>query len=142
MNDAKTDAKSRIQNRFRKQTGLIIDVPKQGSGNSNDGNTARRCFADPELTASVTGIDVYLITRFSVILQTIVSGCSVDAVKFGEYAFSTAEVYLALYPWYYMPASVHKMLLHGASVIREALIPIGDLSEEAQEAKIIPQIFF
>jgi hypothetical protein len=64
-NDAKADAKSRIQNAFRKQTGLIIDVPKQGSGNSNDGNTARRFFADPEMTASITGIDVNLIKRFS-----------------------------------------------------------------------------
>jgi hypothetical protein len=36
--------KLRIQTEFRKKLGLIIDVPKQNSGNSNDGNTARRFF--------------------------------------------------------------------------------------------------
>jgi hypothetical protein len=51
------------------------------------------------LTAGITRIDVNLITRFSVILQTIVGGCFVDAEKFGEFEFSTAEVYVSLYPW-------------------------------------------
>jgi hypothetical protein len=82
--DARADAKTRIQNAFRTQTGLIIDVPKQGSGNSNDGNTARRFFADPELTAGITGIDVNLITIFAFIY-------SLDAEKFGDYAFCIAR---------------------------------------------------
>nr|XP_022912276.1 probable ATP-dependent RNA helicase ddx56 [Onthophagus taurus] len=34
-----------------------------------------------------------------------------------------------------MPTSVHKILIHGAAVIKESLLPIGELSEEAQEAK-------
>jgi hypothetical protein len=34
-----------------------------------------------------------------------------------------------------MPTSVHKILVHGASIIRAALFPIGELSEEAQEAR-------
>lgn len=34
-----------------------------------------------------------------------------------------------------MPTSVHKILIHGASVIEHAILPIGELSEEAQEAK-------
>lgn len=34
-----------------------------------------------------------------------------------------------------MPASVHKILLHGSSVISAALLPIGQMSEEAQEAR-------
>nr|XP_022906380.1 glutamic acid-rich protein-like [Onthophagus taurus] len=33
-----------------------------------------------------------------------------------------------------MPTSVHKILIHGSAVIKEALLPIGELSEEAQEA--------
>jgi len=33
-----------IQQRFRSETGLLIDVGKQGHGTTNDGNTARRFF--------------------------------------------------------------------------------------------------
>ena len=39
------------------------------------------------------------------------------------------------YPWYYMPPSVHKILIHGAEIITHAVLPIGQLGEEAQEAK-------
>ena len=35
----------------------------------------------------------------------------------------------------YMPASVHKILIHGARVIDAAILPIGQLSKEAQEAR-------
>lgn len=38
------------------------------------------------------------------------------------------------YTWYYMPVSVHKVLMHGAPVITAAILPIGQLSEEAQES--------
>jgi hypothetical protein len=33
-----------------------------------------------------------------------------------------------------MPASVHKLLLHGGDIIEHAIVPIGQLSEDAQEA--------
>jgi hypothetical protein len=34
-----------------------------------------------------------------------------------------------------MPPSVHKVLIHGSEVIKTAALPIGQFSEEAQEAK-------
>jgi len=34
-----------------------------------------------------------------------------------------------------MPPSVHKILCHGSSIAASFMIPIGQLSEEAQEAK-------
>lgn len=34
-----------------------------------------------------------------------------------------------------MPITVHKVLFHGCDLIREAILPIGQLSEEAQEAR-------
>ena len=37
--------------------------------------------------------------------------------------------------FYYMPPSVHKILLHGESIIKHfAVLPIGQLSEDAQES--------
>ncbi|KAG8223107.1 hypothetical protein J437_LFUL002055 [Ladona fulva] len=46
--------KELIQKSFRQKMGLIVDVPKPGYGTSNDGNTARRFFADPKLSLEVT----------------------------------------------------------------------------------------
>lgn len=34
-----------------------------------------------------------------------------------------------------MPATVHKILVHGAAIIKSSIIPIGQMSEEASEAK-------
>lgn len=47
----------------------------------------------------------------------------------------TAKLYVQLYPWYPMTPTVHKILIHGATVIENALLPIGQLSEEAAEAR-------
>lgn len=131
------DAKKKtVQDRFKSELGLLIDVVKQGHGTTNDGNTARRFFEDPEKSADITGLDAELIRRFAVILQAITSGEHVDTVKFKEYAYKTAERYVSLYNWYYMSATVHKVLLHGADIITcNAIIPIGDLSEEASESR-------
>ena len=34
-----------------------------------------------------------------------------------------------------MPPTVHKILIHGPTVVRTSIIPIGQSSEEAQEAR-------
>ena len=47
----------------------------------------------------------------------------------------TAELYVSLYSWYNMPASVHKILVHGADIINGLELPIGTYSEEAQETR-------
>ncbi len=49
---------------FKEVMGLRVDFVKQGSGTSNDGNTARRFFENPEVTASITLVDETLINRF------------------------------------------------------------------------------
>lgn len=63
--------------------GLIVDVPKQGSGTSNDGNTARRFFCDPQLTAEITGISEELIQRLHTIQQAITCGYKINVLKSG-----------------------------------------------------------
>lgn len=130
------EAKERIQQEFRRRTGLFVDYPRQGSGSSNDGNTARRFFRDPQLASEITGIDQRLIERFGIILQVLACGLPIDATKFDVYAKETARLFVQLYGWFYMPSSVHKILLHGAGIINHySLIPIGLLSEEAQESR-------
>lgn len=40
--DLELAAKQKIQDRFKIETGLLIDIPKSNYGNTNDGNTSRR----------------------------------------------------------------------------------------------------
>ena len=127
--------KEEIQTQFRIKLGLIVDRPKPGYGSSNDVNTARRFFQNAAISAEITGVDEKLIHRFHVILQVISSGFDIDDEKFKDYCVNTAHLFVALYPWYYMPTSVHKLLIHGAEIVKYALLPIGQLSEDAQESR-------
>nr|CAI5842224.1 unnamed protein product [Callosobruchus analis] len=95
--------------------GLIVDKPKPGYGNTSDGNTARRFFRNIEISAAITGLDVNLIKKIHILLRALSSGYNINIER-------------------YMPVTVHKILVHSADVIKSALLPIGQLSEEAQEA--------
>lgn len=129
------ERKTDIQRKFKIEMGLNIDKPRSsGCGTSNDGNTARRFFRDAEKSSEITGIDFNVLQRCAAILQVIASGKSINTYKFEEYCLETAHRLITLYPWYYLPASVHKILIHGAEIIKNFVIPIGQLSEEAQES--------
>lgn len=110
-------------------------MPKQGFGSTNDGNTARKFFKNYKISAEITGIDENIIFRFYVILQTLSCGQNLNIKMFEKYCLETAELYVNLYSWYYMPPSVHKVLLHGSSIAKSFTLPIGLLSEEAQESR-------
>lgn len=127
--------KTQIQKEFKAKTGLKIDYVLQGKGSSNDGNTARRFFRNYKETAAITGFDVVLLKRFAVILQTMASGKEINIDAFSSYARDTAAMYVQRYPWYYMPVTVHKILIHGSDVMQHAVVPIGQLSEEVQESR-------
>lgn len=134
----KTSVKQRklhIHNRFKEDMGLIVDRPKSGFGSTNDGNTARRFFANAEKSADITGLDKNIISRFGIILQALSSGHEINIDEFEKYIRETKEMYLRLYPWYYMPVTVHKLLMHSVAIINSIVLPIGQLSEEAQEAR-------
>ena len=128
------DEKTRIYKELKKDLGLNVDRPAQGSGTTNDGNTARRFFANSETVSKVTGVDNELIHRLSVILRALNSGFYIDSCKYEAYAKETAYLFTQLYNWYYMPVSVHKMLMHGKQVIDTLCISIGHASEEGLEA--------
>ena len=55
--------KQTIQNECRERLSLVIDMPKQGFGTSNTGNTARRVLEHAEEFADITGLDVEVIVR-------------------------------------------------------------------------------
>lgn len=128
-------AKKRIQDEFREKMGLVIDKPRAGgSGTSNDGNTARKFFKNSAVSAEITGLDKELIDRCRTILECLGSSYMIKKTKFKEFALITARKLVETYPWYYLPPSVHKVLIHGETVIDYALASIGQLSEEAAES--------
>ena len=63
------------------------------------------------------------------------SGYMVNVDAFTTYALETAQIYVRLYNWYWMPPAVHKVLLHGGDILRRFSLPISMFSEEAQESK-------
>ena len=44
-------------------------------------------------------------------------------------------IFIQKYPCYYLPNCVYEVLLHGAEIIKHAIMPIGKLGEEAREMK-------
>ncbi|KAH9636834.1 hypothetical protein HF086_017077 [Spodoptera exigua] len=84
--------KSAIQQAFKKECGLLINVVKQGVGTTNDGNTARRFFRDAETTARITGIDKDLIES---IHKLLVHGSDIikhfGAIPIGKLSEEVAE---------------------------------------------------
>lgn len=129
------EKKKEIQFRLWNELGIKVDKVVQGRGTSNTGNVARRFFRNTEKVAEITGINLNLLNRFSTILTVITScGYEINSAKFENYAIETAELYVKHYNWYRMPPSIHKILIHGSLIIKNALVPIGQLSEEAQEA--------
>lgn len=133
--EQRESAKRKIQEEFKQKLGLLIDIVKHGVGSINDGNTARRFFSDIDTTAEITGLNKELIKRFAIILQAISCGETVDAKKFEKFATDTARLFVHCYGWYNMPASIHRLLIHGEKIISNFSIPIGQLSEEASEAR-------
>lgn len=129
------EKKKQVQKKFRSELGLLVDMPKQQTGTTNDGNTARKFFRNPEKSAEITGVNVELIKRLHVILECINSGFHINVNKFHEFAKQTRDLYIKEYSWYPMPVSVHKILFHGKEIIASCILPIGQLSEEAQEAR-------
>ncbi|KAJ8892429.1 hypothetical protein PR048_005009 [Dryococelus australis] len=62
-------------------------------------------------------------------------GYDIDTEGFRKYAFETAQIYVKRFIWFYMPTSVHKNLIHGSDVMDDMILPIGQLSEDVQEAR-------
>lgn len=128
------EEQKRIQKELKKEMGLNVDMPAQGTGTTNNGNTARKFFANPQVVSNITGVSSDLIYRISVLLRALNSGHDINSAKYNEYAKMTAKQFVDLYPWFYMPVSLHKMLMHGAQIIEELCVPVGHASEEGMEA--------
>ena len=69
------------------------------------------------------------------VLQAISSCLPLSPEALTAYCNETAELYVQHYPWYPMPTTLHRLLVHSAAVVQQCLMPIGMMSEEAAEAR-------
>lgn len=120
---------------IKKQNGIISRHSQAWLWNHQWWQYCEPFFEHPEKAAAITGIDENLTKRFGIILQTGFFRYAVEAAKFREYTVTTARMYLDRYPWYNIPSSVNKLLIHEPDIIQSAVLPIGMNSEEALEAR-------
>ncbi|GBO16238.1 hypothetical protein AVEN_60454-1 [Araneus ventricosus] len=88
------DTKKDIQKKFKDELGLFVDIPKQGFGTLNYGNTVRRFFSETETASRITGVNLEFIKRLKVLLEAITSGYHIDEKKFQAYAYETTRLLL------------------------------------------------
>lgn len=115
---------------------LKVDQPKTGGfGNTNDGNTARRAFADHAIFSEIVDIDVELIYSLKIILITICCQFPLNTQKFQAFCHNTAQMIQIKYPWLPMTATVHKVLIHSREIVENTLLPVGCFGEDAAESR-------
>lgn len=128
--------KQLLQEKFWQEMGLNVDKPNaNGSGNTNDGNTARRAFSNSIVLSSISGIDYEIIRRFHIILIAISCEYALNSDKFKDFCADTFTMYMEKYFWYPMSPTVHKVLVHGYQIMDCCVLPVGCLGESASEAR-------
>ena len=125
--------KNLIKSKFREKLSLIVDQPKVGFGNSNDGNTPSS-FENSEIFSEITRVDIEFIKRMHIVLNTISCGYHIYTDQLEVYCTDTVKIIVNKYGWYIMPPSVHKILIHGCSISKQFDLLIAQYSEEAQES--------
>lgn len=68
-------------------------------------------------------------------MSTINSKKEVDKERFEKYTNETLTLINKLYPWRPITPTVHKVLAHTREIMDHNILPLGELTEEAQEAK-------
>ena len=68
-------------------------------------------------------------------MKAVASGYNLDISKFKEFCDETFLYIMKHYPWYVMPPTVHKLLVHGFVIADYFDLPLGAYSEEALEAQ-------
>ena len=102
-----------MQQRFWETISLLVNKLKpNSSGSTNNWNTAQCAFSQPELFARITNVDQSLIHNFKIILISLTCQQVLDLEKFDTFCFDTANLYTMKYPWFCMPATIHKVLIH------------------------------
>ncbi|KAL4711480.1 hypothetical protein ACJJTC_000496 [Scirpophaga incertulas] len=77
----------------------------------------------------------WLLDDLHVVLTVLSSDLPIDDQSFGDFCEHIAYKYVASYLWHPMTVTLHKILIHGAEIIKSTTLPIGMLSEQASESR-------
>ncbi|XP_062543340.1 uncharacterized protein LOC134210917 [Armigeres subalbatus] len=136
LKEAYLKRKQLIQKRLYDSFGVRVDQPRQGgAGSSTTGNICRRAFSNPNLLSEALNVNEELIHRLWNILIAINCQEPINPEKLDSYCKATYRLYLQLYDWYKIPATVHKVLAHAGDIIIHSPAPLGMLAEEAAECQ-------
>ena len=127
--------KEEVRKEFLDKLSLRVDMPCSKGGNCNSGNVARRAFANESIFSEITGIPTSIIQGFGVLWSAIRSGHRIDAERFEAKCNSLLDLFFASpeVNWYGLSPSAHKLLVHGADIIRHSILPVGILAEDPAE---------
>ena len=134
--DAMTRHKDFVKNEVRNKLGVTVDQVRPGYGNTNTGNVAKKCFMNPHTFATCLGIDLELVQKMSNLLRMISSMQPQAPSKFAEEAEKFYALYKKKYAWKNLTPTIHKLIVHGAQIIEESILPIGRLCEDPIETCI------
>ena len=112
--------KAEIPWKFWAELGLHVDRPKSnGSGSTNDGNTARRTCLNTDTFASIVGFDreILKVLPYNSYKYNISYNFEINVDKFKNFCLKTASLYMEKYHWHPMSATVHKVLVRVAQII-------------------------
>lgn len=129
------DRKKKILEQLEKSFGIKFDKPRSGgSGTSTTGKLCRVAFNNPDKLAAALELDVDLIKNLSIILKVLNSHEDIDHEKFGDFCKNTYKLIVSLYPWYKLPATIHKILAHSSDIIMILPLSPGCFGEEGGES--------
>ena len=84
--------------------------------------------------AEITEVDIRLIHRLHVLLAVINCDYPVDKDKLKKYGEETAELWIQLYKWCYMPCTIHQLCFHAWESLELTELPLSFLSEQSLES--------
>lgn len=116
---------------------IVFDQPQAGrAGNSTTGKLCRIAFARPDRLAIILGLDIQLVTNFSIILTVLNCHEEIDYDEFETLCMETYSYFKegALYHWCTLPPTAHKILAHSKDIIKMLPLPPGYFSEEGAES--------
>lgn len=136
VGDAINGRKKAVQANIKAVFAVIVDMPRDGgAGTSNTGSAARRLLSEPEKFAETLELDPQLVIDFRTIVIALNCQIDINPSKFQVVCDRIIETYRKLYPWADISSALHKVLYHGAHLIRVSPLPLGILSEEGAESK-------
>lgn len=137
--DQKQSVKERkkiVQDILLEKFNARVDVPKQGGGGSSTtGSMCRKLLSEPKKLALALGLDEKLVKYLAAIVVIINSIEQVDIADFDKLCEVTFKMYVNLYSWYPMPATLHKILVHSTRIMASLPLSTGFMGEQGSEAR-------